>query len=99
MESVVKLTKKQAEKLKSIQDYLDTEIGKGGALCDSWITTVYSIKKVYQNATGICVKGFKPDNFRKNGQIVDRIQPRDITILYSAIKRQDEDFKIFLETK
>lgn len=90
---MLKITKKQKEKLETIQAYLKTDIGQGSAIIgDNDVTDVYSLQTIYANATGIWLKG----SACYGGQIKDRIYFDQIGRIYSAMRRGDGDFKIFI---
>lgn len=88
-----KLNKNQQNKLSQIQNYLMTEIGSAGmTLSDNDVTYISSLKRMYIDATGIVLKGY--DYTR--GVVKARIFPEEITSIYRAGIKGDEDFMYFI---
>lgn len=92
-----KLNQLQQTKLETIQKYLTTDIGKDGLLLgDQDVTYISSLKKMYVNASGIVLTGFEYGNYG-SGNTTTRIEPSEITAIYRAGLKNDEDFSIFVK--
>ena len=90
----MKLTPLQKEKIRLIQAFLKTDIGKDGIImADNDITTVYYVKKVYTNCTGVWLSGKNPAAYPAK----DMIYPGQVSSLLVAMKRGDMDFKNYLK--
>lgn len=93
----IKLNRSQQKKFNSIVLYLDTDMGKsdGIILYDNDSTYISKVEKLYINATGICLRGF---NFCGTVRFTDRFDSgADITRIFRAGLKGDEDFKYFVE--
>jgi hypothetical protein len=89
MKKLKSLTK---ERIRRVQNFLETEIGSMGILVDSDYLIMYQVMGLYYNATGIYFKG--KNNHSES--VKDRIEEKEFNRIYFEMKRQDEDFRIYL---
>lgn len=96
----IKLNKKQQEKFDLIKKFItDNEHGKkyGLYLDDQDETLVSVITNIFINASGLKVAGQRYAGHMKSNY-TDTIYPDQITKIYNAGKRGDEEFIEFLQS-
>ncbi len=91
---MIKLTKKQLEKVQTIKAYLNDDTDGNGLLISCDATQIYSVKNIYINASGIWLTG-KCYLFKKQK---DNVHPSGMNAIYRACLK-DEDFNNWLDKR